>query len=178
MRFRPGVTFIAAVVLGFAFCASADDMADCPMMKGGARTPGDHAREVATRGDGAMGFSHEKTTHHFRISAEGGAIEVSANAPSDTDSRGRIRMHLTHIARAFAKGDFAIPMLVHDTIPPGVSTMKRRRDAIVYRYEEIPGGARVVLETRDPDALDAIHDFLRFQIADHGTGDPGAEAVR
>ncbi|HEX8891502.1 MAG TPA: hypothetical protein VF779_20305, partial [Pyrinomonadaceae bacterium] len=31
------------------------------------------------RGDQAMGFSHMKAKHHFRLLADGGAIEVEAN---------------------------------------------------------------------------------------------------
>jgi hypothetical protein len=30
----------------------------------------------------------------------------------------------------------------------------------------------VTISTVDPDALDAVHDFLRFQIVEHETGDP------
>ena len=162
---------VAAGLLGCALSAFGGDMTDCPMMKGGDGAAHDHARGVQARGDRGMGLSHEKTTHHFRMTEEGGSIEVTAKDPSDAESRDQIRMHLAHIAKAFASGDFEIPMFVHDTVPPGVSTMKRRREAIEYRYEEIAGGARVRISTRDADALDAVHDFLRFQIADHETGD-------
>lgn len=47
----------------------------------------DHHKGVEQRGDQMMGFSHDKTTHHFRIYADGGAIEVTANDPNDTESR-------------------------------------------------------------------------------------------
>lgn len=175
MKNKFQVPAIAGVVLGIALGAFGGDMTDCPMMnKGGDVKTHEHSKGVQTRGDQGMGFSHEKTTHHFRLSAEGGSIEVTAKDPSDAGIRDQIRMHLTHIAKAFAEGDFAIPMFVHDTVPPGVSTMKRHQNAIEYRYEEIAGGARVRLSTRDADALDAIHDFLRFQIADHETGDAAA----
>jgi len=30
-----------------------------------------------------MGFSHEKTTHHFHLLADGGAIEIQSNEPTD-----------------------------------------------------------------------------------------------
>jgi hypothetical protein len=30
----------------------------------------------------------------------------------------------------------------------------------------------VTIATTDPKALAAVHEFLRFQISDHGTGDP------
>src|SRR6185503_13864578 len=54
----------------------------------------DHLSGVNERGDHAMGFSHEKTTHHFRLTANGGAIEVTSNDPKDIASRDQIRMHL------------------------------------------------------------------------------------
>ena len=57
-------------------------------------------------------------------------------------------------------------------LPPGTSAMKRLREKILYNYEETPTGARVVIKTADPSALDAIHDFLRYQIREHETGDP------
>jgi hypothetical protein len=33
-------------------------------------------------------------------------------------------------------------------------------------------GARGDVVTTDPETLAAVHAFLKFQIADHGTGDP------
>jgi hypothetical protein len=30
----------------------------------------------------------------------------------------------------------------------------------------------VRIRTSDPEAVAAVHEFLRFQIRDHGTGDP------
>jgi hypothetical protein len=49
--------------------------------------------------------------------------------------------------------------------------MKLLKADIHYRYEEIPAGGKVRIESKDPVALAAIHDFLRFQITEHGTGD-------
>jgi len=148
---------------------------DCPLAAGAEHPAGhDHARDLAGRAEAGMGFSRERTTHHFLLSPEGGSIEVTANDRSDTASRDQIRMHLAHLREMFTAGDFSIPMFVHDTMPPGVSTMKRRAGAIRYSYEEIAGGGRVGMATSDADARDAIHDFLRFQIQEHRTGDPAA----
>jgi hypothetical protein len=127
---------------------------------------------VNMRGDQAMGFDHMKTTHHFFLSATGGAIQVTANEPSDEESIKQIRMHLAHIAKMFSEGDFAIPMLVHGQAPPGTETMKEMRAKITYKYQEIDPGAKVVISSDDAAALSAIHDFLIFQIKDHQTGDP------
>ena len=119
----------------------------------------------------AMGFEQAKTTHHFLLKPDGGAIQVQADDPQDTVSLGQIRKHFQRIAAAFAAGDFQIPMIVHDTLPPGANAMKRLHEKIHYTYEEMPTGARVVIKTDDSSALDAIHDFLRYQIREHETSD-------
>ena len=99
-------------------------------------------------------------------------IQVEANDPKDTRSRNNIRMHLGHIAKMFADGDFNIPMFVHDTVPPGVPEMKELQKQIHYTFEETPNGERVIIATADKTAVDAVHRFLRFQIQEHHTGDP------
>src|SRR5882724_8009176 len=131
-----------------------------------------HHDAVNQRGDHVMGFSHEKTTHHFRLYKDGGAIEVTANDAKDTDSRDQIRMHLGHIAKMFAAGDFNAPMLVHDRVPPGVPTLQKLKADVQYRFEQTDRGATIRIETANPEALKALHEFLRFQIEDHKTGDP------
>jgi hypothetical protein len=123
------------------------------------------------RGDHVMGFDHAKTTHHFRLLADGGSIEVGANSPQDTESRDQIRLHLGHIAKMFASGNFNAPMLIHDQIPPGVPTMQKLKSDIQYKFEEMERGARIRISARSPEAWQAIYDFLRFQIKEHKTGD-------
>jgi hypothetical protein len=62
-------------------------------------------------------------------------------------------------------------MFVHSEVPPGVAEMKDRRADITYTYEELATGGRVRIVTQNRDALNAVHDFLIFQIRDHQTGD-------
>ena len=131
----------------------------------------DHHTTVDKRGDHVMGFSQQKTTHHFRLYGDGGAIEVTANDSKDTESRDQIRMHLSHIAVMFAGGNFQAPMLVHDQVPPGAPTLQRLKADVNYRFEEIPNGGRVRIATKNKEALSAAHEFLKFQISDHRTGD-------
>lgn len=130
-----------------------------------------HQQGVNARGDHGMGFSHEKTKHHFRLTAEGGAIEVTANDLNDAASIELIRSHLTHIAKMFNDGDFSTPMFIHGEVPPGVPTMKSLKGAIIYTFESIDLGGRVRIATADAAAIESIHDFLRYQIKDHQTGD-------
>lgn len=123
------------------------------------------------RGGEAMGFNQDATVHHFRLSATGGSIEVDVLRPPDVANRNEIRAHLKEIADEFAKGDFGKPLATHAEVPPGVAVMQQRRSAIAYRYKETPLGARVVIDTSDLEAKTAVHTFLRYQIAEHKTGD-------
>ncbi|MBK5257471.1 MAG: hypothetical protein JJE39_15710 [Vicinamibacteria bacterium] len=132
----------------------------------------EHQHQVDQNGDRAMGFSHEKTTHHFLLEGKGGAVQVEANAADDKESREQIQAHLGHIAKMFAEGNFNTPMLVHSVLPPGTPTMTRLKAEIRFSYESSPKGGRIVMATSNKEALDAIHEFLRFQIKDHNTGDP------
>ena len=131
-----------------------------------------HHAQVDARGDHAMGFSHDRAAHHFVLTPDGGLIIAEARDLADTASRDAIRGHFNHIARAFAAGDFALPFLIHARNPPGVAEMQRLRDQITYTLQDTPTGARIRIATRDPEALKAVHSFLRFQIEDHRTGDP------
>jgi hypothetical protein len=143
----------------------------CPMHASHMGTE-DHHSMVESHGDHAMGFPHDKTTHHFRLTESGGAIDVTANDPKDSSNIDAIRMHLAHITKAFGEGDYSAPMFVHDTIPPGVTTMKLLKDKIHFEYTVVDSGGRVSIATDDAVARAAIHDFLRFQITDHETADP------
>jgi hypothetical protein len=128
--------------------------------------------QMNKRGDHVMGFDHTKTTHHFLLQQVGGSIEITANSSDDVESSEQIRMHLKHIAKMFAEGNFNAPMLIHDQTPPGVPAMQKLQGDIQYDFEEIDRGAAVRISTKNPAALKAIHDFLRFQIKEHKTGDP------
>src|SRR5260370_13976016 len=143
---------------------SQNSQAICPMH--------DAHSQMNERGEKGMGFSQTATTHHFLLKTNGGAIRVEVNNPANADGRNSVRVHLNHTAEAFQKGDFDIPMFVHDTVPPGVPEMKRVRGNIHYSFEETPNGGQVVIFSADKAAILAIHQFLRFQIEEHKTGDP------
>jgi len=156
----------AMAVLAIGVNAQTMDHTKCPLMGG------THEQGVDARGDKAMGFSHIATQHHFLLHDSGGAIQVVVHDPSDAKNLEAIRSHLKMIAGMFTEGNFKLPMFIHDTKVPGVDNMRRLRKDIVYRYEEIPNGGSVVIETRNTTAIAAVHNFLRFQIKDHRTGDP------
>ncbi|MFL6283234.1 MAG: hypothetical protein ACJ74Q_08855 [Pyrinomonadaceae bacterium] len=149
---------------------------DCPMVREGSKTRhdahGEHDAALDERGARAMGFSQTATVHHFLLKPDGGVIQVEVKDASDASNRELVRQHLSHIARAFAAGDFETPMLVHERVPPGADVMRRLKSEISYTYEETEAGARVRISTKNAEARAAVQDFLRFQIEDHRTGDP------
>jgi hypothetical protein len=128
--------------------------------------------ELKTRGAEAMGFDQDKTAHHFRLSKTGGAIDVVVKDPADSVSRDQVRAHLKAIAEQFARGDFGKPLTTHGELPPGVRTMQERRSALTFTYQELAIGGRVLIAASDANVTDAVHEFLKYQIREHATGDP------
>lgn len=165
MNCRNIALLIAAISMApVQFQGQDEARSEYPMMS-------DHHQGVNQRGDQVMGFSHAKTTHHFRMFADGGEIEVQAKDSKDSASRDQIRTHLAHIASMFAAGDFNAPMLIHDRVPPGVPAMRRLKIEITYQFSQLDQGGAVRITTHNAEALKAIHEFLTFQFADHQTGD-------
>jgi hypothetical protein len=119
-----------------------------------------------------MGFEQDKTTHHFRLYETGGAIELVANDPADKATLGQVRTHLKEIASEFARGEFDKPFATHGEVPPGVRTMQEHKNAVTFSYEDTPAGGRVRITTSDAKPTTAVHEFLRYQIREHATGDP------
>jgi hypothetical protein len=158
---------LAAAVLAGAGATQADDHADCPMASAHA-----HHADVDRRHDAATGVGHDDAVHHFLLAPDGGTIRLEVTDEARTEARDRIREHLKVVARSFRAGDFALPMLIHDRVPPGVPVMKKMKAAIRYDFSPTDLGGEVRISTTDPAARSAIHSFLRFQIRDHGTGDP------
>jgi hypothetical protein len=161
---------------------AADAMASCPMhaqhmaaaKEPAARADGsaEHGRHVDGRHD-SFGMSHTKSTHSFRLFADGGAIELRASDASDEETVKAIRAHLQEITPQFSKGDFSTPQFVHGYAPDGVAQLARLKDAITYRYEQRDGGGRIRITTTSAEALAAVHAFLRFQVVEHRTANTG-----
>ena len=168
---------VVALVGGALFCScaglNAQDSEKPPQCQHKASHDASHDHEVMMgRGEKGMGFSQTKTTHHFLLKPDGGVIVVLTNDAGDRATRDQIRMHLTHITHSFAEGNFDVPMFVHDQVPAGVPEMKRLSGDITYQFKETDSGGKVMVSSSSPEAIQAIHDFLIFQIREHKTGDP------
>ena len=123
------------------------------------------------RGTEAMEFDQDATAHRFLLTSDGGAIEVAVRDDGDESTRLAVRRHLREIAQQFADGVFDKPFATHAEVPPGVATMQLLRASITYTYEDSAQGGRIRITTARAAALTAIHDFLRYQIVEHGTAD-------
>jgi hypothetical protein len=122
------------------------------------------------RGETAMGVNQYTSKHVFEPLPDGGRIVLQREA-SDSVGLAAIRAHMDTISKSFANGDFAVPGFVHATGDvPGTAAMKRLKAEITYTPRDLPGGAQVVISTRNPEAVGAIHEFLAFQRMDHRTG--------
>ena len=141
---------------------------DCPMHA--QHMNAQHAGEVDARHD-TFGMAHDASHHNLRLFKDGGAIELRANVANDSAMIDGIRKHLREIDASFVKNDFSTPMFVHGHWPDGVGEMKRLRRRIEYRYEDVDAGGRIRITATDARALHAIHDFMKFQITEHRTGD-------
>jgi len=128
--------------------------------------------ELKKRGAEAMGFDQSAVTHHFRLTSDGGSIEVTVKDATDATTITAVRSHLQTIASDFSRGEFGKPIQTHAEIPPGVPEMRKSRQQIAYRYEVLPEGGAVRIDTKDARALEAVHAFLRYQITEHKTADP------
>jgi hypothetical protein len=119
----------------------------------------------------AMGFDQGKATHHFTLTADGGIIAVSANESADQTTRDQIRAHLNEIAQAFAQGDFQKPLMTHSEMPSGAADMQRLKAEIAYTFAPTDRGGSVRITASSTEAINAVHEFLRYQIREHATGD-------
>ena len=132
-----------------------------------ARVAGDSGfAGVQRRGELVMGVNQYTSRHVFEPLADGGRIELERGM-DDSAGAAQIRSHMEVIARQFTAGDFRLPGVVHAREVPGTSVMAERRGSIRYIVESLPRGAAVRVQTDDPVAVQAIHDFLAFQRQDH-----------
>lgn len=141
---------LIALLLFSGLQLAAQDMQSCPMHKEHMKAASQHQADVEKHGDEAMGFPHDKTTHHFRLYSDGGAIEVTLNDTKDSENMQAIRSHLAHIVTMFSEGDFSIPMFVHDQVPPGVPVMKDKHSEISSTSKSYPQAAECGLRPRIP----------------------------
>lgn len=119
-----------------------------------------------------MGFDVDKAVHHFYLLKNGGAIELTAKDANDAAMIKTLKQHLEMQAKNFEKGNFETQMQVHGKLPDGAPMLKKLRNEITYDVKSLDNGATLRIFSVNPEARQAIHEFLKFQINEHQTGDP------
>lgn len=126
--------------------------------------------KLQQRGESAMGVNQYTSQHVFEPLPDGGRV-VLQRKESDPEGEATIQAHMRTIAAAFSRGDFAVPGFVHATSEvPGTAVMKRLKQEITYTPRDLPLGGEVVISSKNPEAVAAIHEFLAFQRMDHRAG--------
>ncbi|HSC32142.1 MAG TPA: hypothetical protein VLD17_10465 [Gemmatimonadaceae bacterium] len=118
------------------------------------------------RGKMVMGVDQSTSTHHFVDLPNGGRITLVRDS-DDAAGAARIQHHLREIAAAFSSGDFSSPMLVHMRDVPGTRVMAEKKALIHYSTRALDRGGELTIQSADPDAVRAIHEFLAFQRTEH-----------
>jgi len=116
-----------------------------------------------------VGVDPMAMAHQFTAVPEGADISLERQA-HDEFGITQIRAHLLLISRSFKRGDFTIPGFIHAGDVPGAAGMRERSGKIDYTVEDLPHGGVLRVRSSDPEALQAIHSFIAFQIAEHRTG--------
>jgi plastocyanin len=119
------------------------------------------------RGDIAMGFNQSKISHQFKSTPIGGEILITVLNNSDIETIKQIKNHVSIIQKEFSSGNFTKPFYIHAQDVPGTKIMSEKKDLIKYSINEINNGATLILETKDKELLDAIHQFMAFQGTEH-----------
>ena|SRR5215472_14574506 len=118
------------------------------------------------RGAMVMGVDQYTSHHTFELLPDGGRISLVRDS-TDTAGVRTIRDHMEDIAKAFAAGDFAHALQVHQHELPGAAVMRQRRSAIRYMVDTLSGGGAVRITSSDSLAVRAIHQFLSAQRMEH-----------
>ncbi|WP_207780251.1 hypothetical protein [Pokkaliibacter plantistimulans] len=154
------LTIGLAGVIGTAasLWAHADDM------------PADTTRQdmVHQMGHEVMPFSLDKTSHIFTTNDTGGVQKVLAQSSEDKEQVALIQNHLLYESVQFQQGNFADPTRLHGEDMPGLKTMEEGSTRIRIQYERLPAGAQITYSSDDPKLVEAIHDWFKAQLDDHG----------
>ena len=137
-------------------------------------SPGEDSSFAKVQQNGAMvmGVDQYTSQHVFESLPDGGRV-VLQRKENDPTGEATIRAHMRTIAEEFRRGDFTLPGVVHSMKDvPGTAEMRRLSADIVYTPRDVPGGGELLISTKNPAAVAAIHEFLAFQRRDHHTGMP------
>jgi hypothetical protein len=86
---------------------------------------------------------------------------------SDMQTINEIKNHVKDIQYEFSRGNFTKPLYIHNQNVPGVEIIITKKNFIYYSIKNIDGGSVLILITNDTELLNAIHQFMNFQLGQH-----------
>jgi hypothetical protein len=131
----------------------------------GAQTQQEHVHHMAHT---VMPFAMSKTLHLFKMTEQGGVMQVVTREAGASDQVPLIQQHLQHEAAQFQKGDFSDPAKLHGVSMPGLKELEAGATKIKVPYEALANGAAIRFETSDLHLLTAIHRWFGAQLSEHG----------
>ncbi|HEX8926526.1 MAG TPA: hypothetical protein VF786_12080 [Terriglobales bacterium] len=113
-----------------------------------------------------------KIERHYWLLKNGGAIEMVCKAPCDSSTQATIQQYLDALAKSFEKGSFEAEFVTGTTAPVSLANLKKLRDEVTFHAASSDVGYSLRMLTVNPQARDAIYDFMRYEITNRKTGDP------
>ncbi len=116
-----------------------------------------------------MPFDMNKVTHYFIKNDSGGVLMVKVKEVNDTMQTELIRKHLKHEKDLFTDADFKDPKTLHGTNMPGLKKLTESAGKYSVNYSEVPAGAKLIFSSKDPEVVNALHEWFDAQLKDHGS---------
>lgn len=125
--------------------------------------------EVRQRTQQVVPYALDQVLQTFTQTAHGGIQHVIAKSADNTRQIKLIQAHLLEIANEFRKGNFSVTERMHGADMPGLAQLKTAKtDDIKFEYQALPNGAQIHYSTEYPQFVQALHEWLDAQTAEHG----------
>ena len=124
------------------------------------------------RASRVTGIDSDRVQRHFYVLKNGGAIEITAKDANDEATIKAIRTWLKKESDFFTKGNYESAAAIYGKAPESTIQLKKLRDEVNFAMVQEDNGAVLRMLTVNPQAKAAIHEYLKFQIDQLGTGDP------
>ena len=119
-------------------------------------------------------YDRHRVVHHVYLYPDGGMMTLTVSDPSDAETRKAVRAFVQRVSQLMVMGDLTRLREQFGDAVPGldrIAEARRRKATITVRSSTPDEGSQIVFSTMDPVVLQALHEFLRFQITDLNTGD-------
>jgi hypothetical protein len=162
MKKEVGRTLCLAVVF-LVFTALASSQSATPAA--------DPFQDMNARFSRLLGVSLDKIKLHYYIVKNGGVVDISAKDPNDSSTIAAIQKYLQNQKDLWEKGKESAVTAVHERPPESAATMRRLRNEITFYMAKTDTGGDLRMFSINDQARLAIQDYMRFEIAEHRTGD-------